>query len=137
MKMVYLAGAIDKVSPDFALSWRKAAKERLIAAGYQVLDPTDDKNLFSGTANTTDFTPADIVETDLNMIDRADIVLAEISRTDIPYHGTSMELVYAMQAGKLVIVWGGCRSYWVRYHADCIFGVLEDALLYLTGGRVA
>lgn len=128
---IYLAGAIDHVSPEFALNWRKQATEVLKQAGYEVLDPTASKDLFDPEANTNRYTPKYIVETDKAMIDQADILLAEISKSNIPYIGTSMEILYAWERGKRVIVWGGSKSYWIRYHASLIFDDLESVLAVL------
>lgn len=136
MKTVYLAGAIAKVPPEFAVTWRRGARLALERHGYQVLDPTDGKDLFDPEVHTS-YKPEDIVIPDLKMIEQADIILAEISRTDVPYHGTSMELVYAQMQGKLVYVWGGCISYWVQYHADQVFATLSDALDELIRGVIA
>jgi nucleoside 2-deoxyribosyltransferase len=130
---IYLAGAIDKVPPEFATTWRRAAT-RALEHKYKILDPTAGKDLFAPGVNTDVYTPAQIVESDLAAIKKTDIVLAEISRKDIPYHGTSMELAYAYQWQKIVYVWGGCRSYWVRYHATQIFDELADALEHLIYG---
>lgn len=134
MTTIYLAGAIDKVPPEFATVWRKAASKALRDAGFTVLDPTEGKDLFAPGVNTTVYTPEQIVESDLAAIKKADVILAEISRKDIPYHGTSMELAYAHQWGKLIYVWGGCKSYWIRYHATHIFDKMEDGLEHLLYG---
>ena len=128
--VVYLAGAIDKVPPEFALEWRRQATEAL-QDKYKILDPTADKDLFLPGVNTDYFTPEHIVQSDLAMIQQADIILAEISRKDIPYHGTSIELAYAHGWQKLIYVWGGCQSYWIRYHATQIFDGLADAVEHL------
>lgn len=133
-KTVYLGGAIDKVSPEFATVWRGAAKKFLVDHEFLVLDPTEAKNLSHPNINTSMYTPEQIVTADLDMIRRSNIVLAEISRKDIPYHGTSCELVYAYQWGKEIIVWGDCHSYWIRYHASKIFPELEKALWYIVRG---
>lgn len=133
MKTVYLAGAIDHVSPAFAIGWRQDATKRLEAADYAVLDPTDGKNLYDPNVNISTYTPKQIVETDKAMIDRADILLVEMSRKDIPYIGTSMEILYAWERGKQVYVWGGPQSYWVRYHATKVFLTLKETLDYLEG----
>lgn len=132
-KTIYLAGAMDHVSPEFATTWRRDATARLKAAGFTVLDPTAGKPLDHPDANTTLYTPAQIVEADKAMIDRAGIVLAEVSKRNIPYHGTSMEILYAWERKKRVIAWGGSRSYWVRYHSERIFLTLHEALTYLEG----
>ena len=131
---IYLAGAMDKVPPEFAITWRLGAKTALTEAGHKVYDPTADKDLWNYECHTRLYTPGHIVKSDLSMISKSDIILAEISRRDIPYHGTSMELVYAKQWQKRVYVWGGCKSYWVRYHADKIFETMEDAVSYILYG---
>lgn len=126
--VVYLGGAIDKVPPEFALGWRKKATKVLKENGFSVFDPTAGKDLYAPTANISSFTPEYIVTTDLTMIEASNILLVEISKVNIPYHGTSMEIVYAYQWGKKIFVWGGSMSYWVRYHADQVFVTMEDAL---------
>jgi len=130
-KIIYLAGAIDCVSPTFATSWRQTATSRLTAVGYSILDPTAGKDLTHPDVNTTLYTPAQIVETDKAMIESANIILAEISRLDIPYVGTSMEILYAWERGIPVMVWGGTKSYWIRYHAKHVFEGLHEAIEYL------
>jgi len=130
MKTIYLAGAIHHVDPEFSIGWRKEAT-RALQHKYRILDPTADKDLYQPSVNTTTYTPEEIVTADLAMIDAADIVLAEVSKTDIPYHGTSMEIFYAANSGKTVIVWGGCQSYWVRYFSTKIFKHLTGAIEYL------
>jgi nucleoside 2-deoxyribosyltransferase len=130
---IYLAGAIDKVPPEFATTWRQAAT-KVLEGRYVIFDPTAGKDLFLPGINIDYYTPAQIVEADLAAIKKADIILAEISRKDIPYHGTSMELAYGHQWGKTIYVWGGCHSYWVRYHATQIFDELADALEHLLYG---
>ncbi len=129
---IYLAGAIHHVPPEFAIEWRRQATEALISK-YDILDPTKDKDLFKPDVNVSVYTPKEIVETDLRMIDSVDILLAEVSRTDIPYHGTSMEIYHASQSMP-VYVWGGCQSYWVRHFATQIFDTLADALEHLLYG---
>ncbi len=128
---IYLAGAMDKVPPEFAITWRQAAKKTLIDHGHMVFDPTVGKDLWDDDVHTKAYTPTMIVNSDLAMIKKSDIIIAEISRENIPYHGTSMELVYSYQWGKDIYVWGGCKSYWVRYHATQIFDKLEDILTHI------
>lgn len=126
--IVYLAGAIDHADPRFAVKWRQDATARLKAIGYEILDPTEGKNLYHPAVNTDLYTPQQIVEADKAMIDRADILLVEMSRKDIPYVGTSMEILYAWERRKHIVVWGGTKSYWVRYHANKVFLTLHEAL---------
>ncbi len=125
---VYLAGAIHHVSPSFAVKWRQEAATYLKAIGYGVMDPTEGKDLYHPAVNTDLYTPRQIVESDKDMIDRADILLVEMSRSDVPYVGTSMEILYAWERDKHIVVWGGTKSYWVRYHANNVFLTLREAL---------
>ncbi len=127
---IYLAGAIHHVPPEFAISWRREATKQL-ERYYDILDPTADKDLYQPDVNTTVYTPEEIVSADINMILRSHIILAEITRKDIPYHGTSMELAYAFGQDKHIVVWGGCESYWVRFHSDVIVQSLSEAVEYL------
>ncbi len=127
---IYLAGAIHHVPPDFALSWRREATKQLDRY-YDILDPTADKDLYRPDVNTSVYTPEEIVTADLNMILKSHIILAEITRTDIPYHGTSMEICYGASQNKHIVVWGGCESYWVRFHSDVIVQSLSEAVDYL------
>jgi nucleoside 2-deoxyribosyltransferase len=127
-KYVYLGGAIDRVPAEFSLGWRKEATKILRENGFMVLDPTEGKDLYDPDINTKKFSPEYIVNSDLEMIKKSDILLVEISRKDIPYHGTSMELVYAHQWNKQIFVWGDTSSYWVRYHATEIFENLYSAI---------
>jgi nucleoside 2-deoxyribosyltransferase len=127
---IYLAGAIDKVPPEFATTWRLHATKAL-EHKYNILDPTAGKDLYAPGVNTDVYTPAQIVESDLSAIMRSNIILAEVSRTDIPYHGTSMEIMFSYINGKKVYVWGGCKSYWIRYHTTKIFKFVGDAIRYL------
>lgn len=130
-KTVYLAGGMSGISHDEATIWRRYAKLRLEAAGYKVLDPTIGKDLDRPGENIDRYTPEQIVEGDLKAISESDIILAEVSRTDKPYIGTAMEIRQAYLWNKMIIVWGGSESYWIRYHANREFGRLETALRWL------
>ncbi len=136
-RRIYLAGAIHHVTPEFATEWRKKAARELTPYGYAISDPTADKDLYHANCNTALYTPEYIVETDLANIAEADILLVEMSRKDVPYCGTSMEVRQAYLDGKIIIVWGGTQSYWARYHANLVVGTLDEALWVLKQmGRV-
>ena len=132
---VYLAGAIDHVTPEFACGWRKQARTKLRAAGFEIGDPTEGKDLYAYQAGKKIYTKTqageEIVMPDMVKINDSDIILAEMSRDDIPYHGTSMELVYGHLLSKIVIVWGGCRAAWVIYHSEEIMESLDEAIDYI------
>ncbi len=131
---IYLAGAMDKVSPEFAVGWRQDAKSLLQKHSFTVLDPTDDKDLWKKGVKATytkETATEQIIIPDLSKIHQADIILAEISLPDTAYHGTSMELVYATLWEKHVYVWGDCGSPWVIHHSNKIFTYMEDAVKYI------
>ena len=131
-KTVYLAGGMSGITHDEATIWRRYARLRLEAAGYKVLDPTAGKDLDRPGENVSRYTPAEIVEGDLKMISESDIILAEVSREDKQYIGTAMEIRQAYLWDKLIIVWGGSKSYWIRYHAEpLLFDRLGAALGWL------
>ena len=134
---VYLAGSIDRVTPEFALEWRKKARIFLEEHGYVVLDPTEGKNLHEHNIDHKNYTKQtawdNIVSPDLIKIKKASILLVEISKKNCPYHGTSMELVYGNTWGKTVVVWGDVKSAWVVYHSTIILPTLDDALEYIIG----
>lgn len=131
---VYLGGAMDNVDPSFAVGWRKDAKTALQRHGFIVYDPTDGKDhykqgkrkIYNKTTSQTE-----IVTPDLKCIGKSHILLVEISRKDIPYHGTSMELVYGKWWEKHIYVWGDCKSPWVIHHSTKMFPYMEDALNYI------
>lgn len=127
---VYLGGAIDKATPEFATEWRKEATIILQKHNFKVLDPTAGKDLYNLPPMTSTYANQ-IVNSDLKMINESDILLIEMSRIDMPYHGSSMEMVYGYLANKKQFVWGGCTSGWVIYHADQIFLKMEEALSHI------
>jgi len=124
---VYLAGSIDgHDSWDTVTEWRNYASLILEAVGYRVLNPT------RGRSRTT---PYDIfiVERDLEDIDCADILLVEMNHENRAYIGTSMEIRYAWERHKEIIVWGtaNTKSHWLKYHTNQHFKSLDGALLHL------
>ena len=135
--VLYLAGPIDGVTPEWATGWRRKVRETL--TGWTVLDPTEGKDLYAPGVNDTVYTPEEIVEADLDLVMQADVVLVNwrggMWRHSGPYVlsalrvGTVMEVVYARLWGKRIIGFGNLRrGYWIRYHVQEHFGTLEEAL---------
>ena len=142
-KSVYLCGPIDGVTPEWATEWRDKAFKGLCQQ-YIIQNPCWGKDLHAIGINDTIYTPKEIVETDLALIAEADILLVDwrsmfegnyeiLETPNEPLRvGTIMEIVYAKQLGKKVIVFGGLRKgYWLRFHADMMFDTLDDALGYM------
>ena len=126
---IYLAGPVDGVTPEWATEWRRNVKEAL--SGWTVLNPIEGKDLTLPAL----YTPKEIVEADLAMVKRADVVLVDwrVVPGQQPLRvGTIMEIVYAKQWGKQIITFGGLpRGYWLKYHTDKYFDTLLDAIEYL------
>ncbi len=123
---VYLAGAVG-LDEAFVRGWREYAENFLNECGIDTLNPIKDREI------SPHYDPTDIVETDLEMVRQADIVLAEYSHDTYGYIGTSMEIREAYLQGKTIITWGDAyrNHYWLRYHANRCFGELEQALEYI------
>jgi nucleoside 2-deoxyribosyltransferase len=156
-RTLYTCGPIDGVTPEWATEWRRQVKESLTT--WEVLDPTEGKDLHAAGVNDSIYTPDEIVEADLAMVARADVVLVDWRMVDnkIDYHfppkdiveqvyratmtvfqplrvGTIMEIVYAKQYGKQVYTFGNLRmGYWMRYHTDKHFDTVTEAIEYLRG----
>lgn len=127
-KTVYLAGSIyRRRSLSEANKWRLYAKEKLEAAGYDVINPLD------GKRDGIEYDAHEIVRDDLAAIRRSHVLLVEMSKPRLPYIGTSMEIFYAWTAGKTVVLWGHAnqKSYWLKAHAHHWFNALEEAIEYL------
>lgn len=123
---VFLSGAIEGVE-DYGRSWRKSATYALHLAGYDVIDPM----------NVVDFeyeTPEEIVEKNLFMQRRADILLVEYMLKDRPYIGTDFELAYAKLHNQPAIVFC-CDSnksrVYLKYMATKLAPTMQDAVDYI------
>jgi len=108
---IYLAGAIDKCNEDFCRSWRNAVKRGVGADDVSFIDPIEDKDL------EKTYSPRYIYETDIDAVEGADVVFAEMVIPDRCYIGTAIELHHAFQHGIPIIVWGHVHEdhYFLRH----------------------
>jgi nucleoside 2-deoxyribosyltransferase len=115
----YLCGGINGLSDSDCRDWREVAKSELFTP---TLDPM--RRDYRGKE---DESVREIVEGDLDDIDRSDFVLVNATR---PSWGTAMEIVYAYQASKVVVSWVGQSrvSPWLRFHSSEIHATLEEAI---------
>lgn len=123
--IVYLGGSIHGHSTlKEAMTWRLYAAGVLEAAGYEVLNPLRQPKPATAEA---------IIKRDLQDINRADILLVEMDHKDKPYIGTSMEIRYAWERKKEIILFGRANreSIWLQYHASAWYDDLGQALAYL------
>ena len=123
---VFLSGAIEGVE-DYGRSWRKAATHALHLHGYDVLDPM----------NLVEFeyeTPEEIVEKNLFLQRRADIILVEYMIKDRAYIGTDFELAWAKFNNQPAVVFA-CDSnknrVYLKYMATKLASSMQDAVEYI------
>lgn len=121
----YLAGPINGCTDAEARDWRAYVAQRLIGDAYDpMVRDYRGRELEPGIA-------AEIVENDKADIDACDAVLVYYEKPSV---GTSMEVLYAWQAGKHVVivdVSGKPLSPWLVYHSHVVVSSLEKAIRHL------
>jgi nucleoside 2-deoxyribosyltransferase len=124
---VFLSGAIEGVE-EYGIAWRKVATHSLHLAGYDVLDPTT-------IVDTGYETPEEIVEKNLFLQRRADLLLVEYMLPDRAYVGTDFELAWAKMNGQPAVVFccdkNKTRVY-LQYMATKLASSMQDAIEYLS-----
>lgn len=123
---VFLSGAIEGVE-EYGKSWRKTATYLLNLNGYDVLDPT----LICDTGYET---PEEIVEKNLFLQRRADIILVEYMIKDRPYIGTDFELAWAKFNNQPAIVFccdSNKNRVYLKYMATKLASSMQDAVEYI------
>ena len=123
---VFLSGAIEGVE-DYGRSWRKSATQELHLRGYDVIDPTL-------VVDTEYETAEEIVEKNLFMQRRADIILVEYMLPNRPYIGTDFELAWAKFNNQPAVVFC-CDSnkdrVYLKYMATKLASSMQDAIEYI------
>lgn len=127
MKKVYLAGAIDGVSREQATGWRAKATEALWKADIGAIDPT--KTLDAKGMCEPNF----VIYASYIAVRGADILLVEMDNPAHGYIGTAVEMAWAWERKKPIIVWGTANrhSHFLRYYATRIFDTLEEAIAHI------
>lgn len=122
---VYLCGPINGCTDDEATSWRDQAKKYLACETY---DPMSrdyrGRELEPGIAK-------EIVENDKLDIQACDAILVMYEKPSV---GTSMEVFYAHQLGKLIVLVdqsGKPLSPWLIYHINKAFPTLAEATAFI------
>ena len=120
-RIVYLSGAMLGCSDAECKDWREYAKRRLKC---DTRDPVVLRD-FRGREQEG---VVEVVEKDKADIDDCDIVLVNFIRPSV---GTSMEILYAWERGKTVVLvapQGAVISPWLLYHSHKVFPALDDAI---------
>lgn len=122
---VYLAGPIKGCQEDKIFEWRNHAASALI---YPTLDPAAARNF----AHKESSQPLnEIVNPDKHDIDASAVLLAYCWQVSV---GTSMEILYAWERGKYVVVVipnTETASAWIIAHAHAIFHDLDEAIKHI------
>lgn len=116
---VYLCGPINGCTDEEAKDWREAVKSEL----PNCIDPM--KRDYRGVEAVA---YREIVDLDKQDVRNADAILVNYVKPSV---GTAMEVLYAWQLGKPIIIWckeGENLSPWLRYHNTAIVHSLDDAL---------
>lgn len=124
---VYLAGAIQHAS-DHGKGWRQRVKNNYGKFGW--LDPLDKYDSTKSFDNISDeWTNAEIVEGDLELIEESDALL--VHWREVPSCGTPMEIVYAVQVFEIPVVVQTTvaePSIWLLEHADAVVETFDEAI---------
>jgi len=123
---VFLSGAIEGVE-QYGIEWRKVATKELHLRGYDVLDPTS-------IVDTDYETPEEIVEKNLYLQRRADILLVEYMIQDRQYIGTDFEMAWAKLNNQPVVVFTASQAaqrVYLRYMATKLAYSMQDAIEYI------
>jgi hypothetical protein len=115
---VYLCGGINALTDSECNDWRTEAKAILRCA---TLDPM--RRDYRGKESES---WREIVDGDLVDIAASDCILVNATR---PSWGTSMEIVYAWRAQKMIVAFVGqaAVSPWLRFHCDSVVCSLSEA----------
>jgi nucleoside 2-deoxyribosyltransferase len=124
---IYLAGKMTGLSEKEMRGWRIKASSVLEGHGFDILDPT---SVDLGKEPS----PGDIVSSNKFMINRSDLLLAELDFEEVSI-GTVGEIVYAVEKGKPIVAWGGAERIvtnpWILANTTRIFDGLNEALEYV------
>ncbi len=127
-KQIFLCGPIRGVTRQESLTWRGKATEYL-SEKFEVIHALrgrEEKETF------TDYRAA--VIRDLSDIKSSDILLVNDTLENCSMIGTSMEIFYAFQQNKPVVVFGNAhdKDYFLDYHSHLRVNTLEEACEVLT-----
>jgi nucleoside 2-deoxyribosyltransferase len=124
---VYLAGAMDYVG-DYARGWRQEAAFMLSQRDYKILDPTS-------IPEDNTMSPDEIVEKNMFMQKKSDILLVEYMLEDRAYIGTDFEMAWAKLNGQPTIVMCSNQNKdrpYMKYMATKLAEDLQDAIEYIS-----
>ncbi len=127
MTLVFLSGPIRGLPREVSLGWRKKA-QTLLAPRVKAVHA-----LRGREKKETLPDPRVAVHRDKRDIRVSDIVLVNDSISEASMIGTAMEVIYAHEKGKLVVIFGSAHQndYWLNVHAHVRFQTLEEACAFI------
>lgn len=122
-KTIYLAGKMDGLTKEEAMTWRLKTKKKLQYL-YNVNMPEYD--CCEGFANL-------MWDRDYFLLDQSDILLVNFDyEKNSPFLGTSMEIGRALYQRKPIIIFSTQKwvheSLTLQYHASAIVNTLDEAI---------
>jgi len=124
MKTIYLAGPLRDCKENECSDWRKECKDKL-SGWFNLLDPMRNNYKEHEIADRNE-----LVSMDKKDIIDSDIVLANTWKISV---GTSMEILFAFEHHKIIIVIGEEKnlSPWTVFHATKILPNVQEAIKYI------
>lgn len=127
MIKVFLSGPIRGLPRAQSLGWRDKADKLLKQKCITI-------HALRGREDTETFPDSRIaIQRDKGDIAGSDIVLVNDTFSNASMIGTAMEVIYAYQLNKLVLVFGNAHSqdYWLNFHSHARFKDLEEACTFI------
>jgi nucleoside 2-deoxyribosyltransferase len=122
MKRIFLSGPIRGIPREQSLGWRLKAAELL--KDFTVIHALRNREV----KETLPDSRLAIIR-DKTDIDSADIILVNDEFGEASMIGTSMEVIYAHERGKIIVIFGCSheKDYWLNYHSHVRVKTLEEA----------
>ena len=139
---IYLCGGIKDLSDEEATEWRNIAIDELENR------PREFKKGLKNTSCVRQFKCLDPMrrnfrddefqsQNEIVQLDKADIIAADILLVNAtkPSWGTAMEILFAFEKHKIVVVFSGGNyvdvSPWVAFHSTRVCRTMEEAIDYI------
>lgn len=122
-KTIFLSGPMRGVPREVSLGWRDNATQ-ILGQDFKVIHALrgrEEKETFAD--------PKTAVIRDLADILKSDIILVDDTIENVSMIGTSMEVFFAFENKKPVIIFGRAheKDYWLNYHSHLRVNTLEEA----------
>lgn len=123
MKKIFLSGPIRGIPREESINWRNEAT-KILKDDFTVV------HALRGREDTETMPDSRLaIIRDKTDIDSSDIILVNDSFPNSGMIGTSMEVIYAYERNKVIIVFGNSheKDYWLDYHSHVRVDNLDKA----------